>query len=143
MALLITYLMYTNSYIAYLADFWLHQGRSFSELVEHAASESHDATLQNPWIRALNPKVIMLGCCCCSWSQQYLYNRNDLLVLLRTAKSCETGDVELTEPAVQHIMYQHRTVANEFGGSEMSLILGSSSLQCPGGRGGSVRTVYS
>lgn len=70
MAILITYLFYTNTSIAVLASWWTK--RDLQALGEVPAGSA--------WLHGglLSEGHISLGCCCCGWSQQWVYNPTDI-----------------------------------------------------------------
>merc|ERR1712113_1209962 len=41
----------------------------------------------NKWVDMFHSRgFITLGCCCCSWSNQWVFNRSDLVNMLKTIK---------------------------------------------------------
>lgn len=87
MAVIMTYLLYTNSVIAVVSTKWATPGferkKELLELIDKSwteANEDWDMNENNKWMfNGLDSSgSISLGCCCCAWSRQWIYSHNSL-----------------------------------------------------------------
>jgi hypothetical protein len=116
MALVVSYLVYTSSAMAYMGHWWIMQGKienlklggsvkgklawsnlrkSLTELPDDANVVGInlkeellgvDRAMESPWMQMIVPRMIQLGCCCSPESQLYLVNYHDLLNMFKTAQ---------------------------------------------------------
>lgn len=85
MALLMTYLLYTNSTIAVLAGWWydntwMYDPRSWEEY--KAMTDVAEEDRENIWLNSSGTYpsgYISVGCCCCAWSQHFIYDRQKIV----------------------------------------------------------------
>eukprot|EP00931_Biecheleriopsis_adriatica_P087712 TRINITY_DN62144_c0_g1_i1.p1 TRINITY_DN62144_c0_g1~~TRINITY_DN62144_c0_g1_i1.p1 ORF type:complete len:488 (+),score=50.50 TRINITY_DN62144_c0_g1_i1:46-1509(+) len=93
MAVIMTYLLYTNTTIAFATSWWVTPSKEHihSLQLEQEQATHHDTGVDNRWVEALRPPgMISLGCCfCCSWSQQWIYSRNELCSIIKTAQQSQ------------------------------------------------------
>merc|ERR1712146_687498 len=86
MAMLITYLLYTNSTIAVLTTRWLEPSPERLKEDFLRARKDYSRVYKSPrWmLTLLSHGVINMGCCCCESSQQYIYSREDVMRILHS-----------------------------------------------------------
>jgi hypothetical protein len=82
MAVVITYLLYTNSVIAVVAAWWCSSEEERAKASFEFDEDDGEKPKVHPgkWFGTLRPaSYISLGCCCCHWSQQFLYTRVQIM----------------------------------------------------------------
>lgn len=87
MALLITYLVYTNTSIAVLATLWTKPHLQNVCLVGKSKFFLNGLTRSS---------MINLGCCCCPFSQHYIYSHNDMMSIISDIEEANGTDVDGT-----------------------------------------------
>lgn len=91
MAVFVTYLLYTNSTIAFFTMQWCHKDKEELQ-IELMQRKIDKNVAHNVWIGNLETHgAISLGCCCCSWSQQFLYRREDLVKIMDDVEKATKG----------------------------------------------------
>merc|ERR1712012_161172 len=90
MALIMTWLIFTNSVINAATMWWTEL--KTDKTLEQVHDEAFGGVLQeivkmkqNEWVKMFQLRgLITLGCCCCSWSNQWVFDREDLVNMLTT-----------------------------------------------------------
>jgi hypothetical protein len=134
MALVVSYLVYTSSAMAWLGNKWIEQGFTWWKSQEDDAWKKLSRSLtgiskkasvmginiseqllgveeafESPWMQMFRPRMIQLGCCCCPESQLYLVNYEDLLSMFKTAQ--DAMEAAKTEGGVEE---GHFTLDEQF-----------------------------
>jgi len=96
MAILVTYLLYTNSTIAIMTSRWLTPDPKRLKEDFLTARREYGRKYRSPtWMLTLLSRgVINLGCCCCDSSQQYIYSREDVMKIVHA--------IELATSSIDH-----------------------------------------
>jgi len=99
MAVFVTYLLYTNSTIAVGTTWWLTPDVERMKEDFLRAQKQYKRTFRSPaWmVTMMSRGMISLGCCCCSWSQQYIYGRDDIHNIMRAVQEATLDLPESTK----------------------------------------------
>lgn len=123
MAIFVTYLLFTNSTVAVLANWWARPGKDELKALHERLSKDKHAT-ESKWLQngLKSEGSISLGCCCCSMSRQFIYSPKDIHDIV--------DDIEL---ATEHLKPGHPLkMDNETKGflTDMMGMLHKDSLGC-------------
>merc|ERR1712187_278832 len=102
------YLFFTNSTIATLANWWTKVGEEGKKALAYDITDDQ-AWVDNKWLRAFNPTGrLSLGCCCCLWSQQWLYGHHDMVQLVKTVEDSRKSAEQLYEERREKAFEEHK-----------------------------------
>jgi len=108
MAVLMTYIMYTNGVISVWVSRWvtptIEQQKKICDRCEAVANlpnakKKRNYGRTNRWTSEdiLHSKAqVNLGCCCCSWSKQYIYDRSQLVLIMKMINKSNHESVDET-----------------------------------------------
>lgn len=100
LAILVTYLLFTNNTIAFVTAKWSAPSRQY--LNKHPKrSELHSFVA---------PTAVSLGCCCCTWSQQYIWDQDSMLELMDAVRYSDIDVNDMNDIRDFNMMLSERSI---------------------------------